>query len=262
MIKPAQTGMYERRRTAAGMLAIVLSVVVGAVALLAAHSALSQSMIRSNFDHDSTGFRLEGAHMITGCGSCHSFGLFEGTLRECVDCHADGSTVVATAKPARHIQSTEQCEACHATRSFVPLARMDHVETVGECVSCHNNQIAPGKPVNHPPAGDQCDDCHLTVAFQPAVVTAGFDHTGIVAGCFNCHDGVTATGKSVDHLPTTNLCEDCHRTDTFALVAFFEHTQALGSCSGCHNGVLATGQDADHIPTTAECDVCHNTTAW
>jgi len=232
-----------------------------AITMLASQ-AFAQTQIRSDFDHDSTGFLLDGAHLIANCGACHSRGIFEGALRECQDCHADGSTVVATAKPARHIQTTEQCDSCHATRSFIPLARMDHMEVVGDCAGCHNNQIAPGKPIDHPPAGEQCDDCHLTVAFQPATIVGGFDHAGIVGNCFACHDGVTATGKSVNHLPTTNVCEDCHRTDTFSLVARFEHSQALGTCSGCHDGVRATGKDADHVPTTAECDSCHTTTDW
>ena len=231
------------------------------VLLLVSYSqaTLGQTAIRSDFDHDSTGFRLDGAHLITNCGACHSRGIFEGTLRTCADCHEDGGTVIATTKPARHVLTTQQCEACHATRSFLPLQRMDHTEAVGDCVSCHNNQLAPGKPIDHPPASDQCDSCHLTVAFSPVRT---FDHTGIVAGCFNCHNGIVATGKSVNHLPTTNICEDCHNVNSFSFVAAFNHTQAVGVCSGCHNGILATGQDADHIPTTAECDSCHNTVAW
>jgi hypothetical protein len=133
--------------------------------------AFAQSTIRSDFDHDSTGFRLEGAHLATGCGDCHRKGIFEGTLRECEDCHRQGSTVTATAKPARHVLTSERCESCHAPRSFIPLVRMDHTEAFGECVSCHNNQVAPGKPIDHPPAGDNCEACHLTSTFS--VVTLG-----------------------------------------------------------------------------------------
>lgn len=239
--------------------AVALSTVLIVLLLSFSQAAWTQTAIRSDFDHDSTGFRLDGAHLITQCGACHSRGVFEGTLRNCADCHEDGGTVTATAKPARHILTTQQCEACHATRSFLPLQRMDHNETVGECAGCHDNQAARGKPVDHPPAGDQCDSCHLTVAFSPVRT---FDHTGIVAGCFNCHNGVAASGKPPAHLPTSDLCEDCHNVNTFGFVAFFNHSQALGTCSGCHNGILASGQDAGHIPTTAECDACHNTTAW
>lgn len=224
-----------------------------------AAEANAQSVIRSNFDHDSTGFRLDGAHIATGCGNCHGYRILSGTLRECEDCHAQGNTVEATAKPARHILASDRCEACHSTRSFIPLQRMDHHEVFGECIDCHNNQTAFGKPVDHPPAGDACENCHLTVSFSPVI---GFDHSGITGNCVSCHNGAVAGGKPPDHLPTSDFCEDCHRTDTWSLVVTFDHAQALGTCSSCHNGVLATGQDADHLQTTAECDQCHSTAAW
>lgn len=218
----------------------------------------SQTAIHSDFDHDSTSFRLDGAHLITGCGDCHRAGNFAGTLRECEDCHTDGGVVTATTKVARHVQTTQRCDACHATRSFLPLNRMDHNEVYGECVSCHDNKTAFGKPVDHPPAGDQCDSCHLTVAFSPVM---RFDHAGITANCASCHNGDIAMGKAANHLPTSNLCEDCHRVNTWLSVTF-DHLQAIGTCSSCHDGIQARGKPADHIPTTAECDACHNTTAF
>lgn len=135
------------------------------VSILWSGAVVSQTAIRSDFDHDSTGFRLDGAHIMTSCGDCHRRGTFASTVRECDGCHTRGGIVPATAKPARHILSTQNCSSCHATRSFIPLDRMDHNEVYGECASCHNNITAPGKPVDHPPAGNQCETCHLTVAF-------------------------------------------------------------------------------------------------
>lgn len=116
--------------------------------------ALAQTAIRSDFDHDSTGFPLEGAHLNANCGSCHTQGVFAGTPRQCADCHQDGSLVLATTKPALHILTTETCDSCHATRSFRPVQRMDHNETIGSCVSCHNNTLARGKTATHPLTGD------------------------------------------------------------------------------------------------------------
>jgi hypothetical protein len=145
---------------------LIASLLVVIIAL--PHVADSQTAIRSDFDHDSTSFPLDGAHAIASCGDCHRNGVFKGTGRECEDCHADGGLVAATAKPARHILASERCVSCHATRSFIPPNRMDHNEVLGECISCHNNQTALGKPINHIPAGDQCDTCHLTVVFSPA----------------------------------------------------------------------------------------------
>ena len=155
----------------------------------------AQSTIRSDFDHDSTGFRLDGAHLASGCGDCHSRGVFDGTLRECEDCHSQGRLVTATPKPARHVLTSERCAACHATRSFIPLARMDHAEAFGDCVSCHNNQAVPGKPVDHPPAGDNCDACHLTSTFEVVVfgqsnLIPRRSRLPTIVPCENCDSGV------------------------------------------------------------------------
>lgn len=227
--------------------------------LLAAHVSMAQAPIRSDFDHESTGFPLDGAHAIAGCGDCHQRGLFVGTPSRCQSCHSQGGFAQATAKPSLHILASDVCDACHATRSFVPVERMDHGEVVGACVNCHDNRIADGKPVDHPATGNDCGDCHMTVAFSPVL---RFDHSGIDSGCVNCHNGQSATGKPPAHLPTTELCEDCHRVDTFSVVTAFDHLQAIGSCSGCHDGVSVQGKPADHVPTTAECDACHTTVSW
>jgi len=190
----------------------LLAAVFLLVSIIWSGVVLSQTAIRSNFDHDSTSFPLDGAHVATGCGDCHRRGNFASTLSECEYCHTQGGIVTATFKPARHINTTQRCEACHATRSFIPLQRMNHNETYGECVSCHDNNTAPGKPVDHPPASDQCDSCHFTVAFSPVV---RFDHTGIIGTCSSCHNGVIARGQDPDHIPTTAECDSCHNTTTF-----------------------------------------------
>ena len=180
----------NRTQTVLSALALI------AVALLPS-TADPQTAIRSDFDHDSTSFPLDGAHAITNCGDCHSRGVFAGTGRECEDCHRSGGIVMATAKPAQHILASERCENCHATRSFVPVRRMDHNEVVGTCVSCHNNRIARGKFVGHPPASDECDDCHLTVAFSPQVLGSTgsddlwnsillFERSRLVSACSDC----------------------------------------------------------------------------
>jgi hypothetical protein len=163
-----------------------------AVTVFIARLAFTQTSIRSDFDHDSTGFRLEGAHMIVSCGACHSRGIFAGTARNCADCHEDGGIVSATPKPARHILTTQQCDSCHAPRSFLPLHRMDHNETIGDCVSCHDNQTAIGKRVDHIPASDQCDSCHLTVAFRPAFIS-----------------GAAASDNGADRAPMATKCSNC-----------------------------------------------------
>ncbi len=229
-----------------------------ALLLLAGGAALAQTVLRSDFDHDTTGFRLEGAHSIAQCGDCHRRGVFAGTPSSCDGCHTNGGRVRAGTQPATHILSSDHCESCHTEFAWAPVRRVDHLEVVGSCSGCHDNRIAQGKPANHIPTTAECDGCHRTSVFS----LVSFSHAGIVAGCVQCHDGRSATGKPANHLPTTDLCEDCHATTRFSPVLSFSHGQALGVCSACHNGTLATGKPADHIPTTAECDSCHNTVSF
>ena len=73
----------------------------------------AQSAFQSDFDHFSTGFTLEGTHRSVDCASCHVGGMFDGTPRECANCHSRGGLVKATPLPLDHIQTTSQCQDCH-----------------------------------------------------------------------------------------------------------------------------------------------------
>jgi len=251
--RPKALGRRRRRR-----LASRVARAVGVLFALLAGLAHAQRGPGAVFDHFTTAFRLDGAHEFAECESCHVDGLFVGTPTRCSGCHAQGTRVRATPQPPQHIATTEFCDSCHRTNTWAPVIAVDHLETKGTCVSCHDGRHALGKPVDHIPAGNQCDDCHRTVAFSPAT----FDHAGVTSACFSCHNGTTAVGKPVGHILATNLCEDCHNTLSFATVARVDHTQVLGACSSCHNGVIAMGKFAGHIPTTAECGACHNTTSF
>ncbi len=164
------------------------------------------------FDHFTTGFELRGAHARASCTSCHAGGVFEGTPTACASCHSRSGLVAATAQPSQHVLTTNQCRACHQPQAWMPVLRVDHLEVIGACSSCHNNMQALGKPADHLPTSDSCDSCHNTRAFS----FARFSHAGITAGCFSCHNGVQALGKPLDHIPASNQCEACHNTVTFA----------------------------------------------
>lgn len=149
--------MTRPLQSASRLAALALTCVA---AVLSGDVALSQASVASDFDHFTTGFRLDGAHQFADCASCHIDGLFVGTPMRCVSCHAQASRVRATSQPARHVATTEQCESCHRTSSWVPVIRVDHFEVFGTCFSCHDNRRAMGKPVNHVPAPNTCEDCH------------------------------------------------------------------------------------------------------
>ncbi|HVY65617.1 MAG TPA: cytochrome c3 family protein [Gammaproteobacteria bacterium] len=228
--------------------------------LLAPGLVLAQARISSNFDHFTTGFDLDGAHRTVDCETCHVAGVFRGTPTQCGSCHIAGGRIRASAKPASHPLTTENCSDCHRTNAWIPLARMNHDAVFGTCMSCHNNVFSVGKPPQHPPtpAGADCDACHRTTAWLPA----RFNHAGVTQACASCHDGVGATGKNATHITTTNNCEACHNTVSFAAVARVDHAEVIGTCVSCHNGRTATGKTPDHPPSNDSCNNCHTTTAW
>ena len=103
------------------------------------------------FDHFSTGFDLDGAHANVSCDRCHANGTFQGTPVDCVGCHSQYGSVLATAKPMNHMSSSDTCDDCHTTSAWMPVSFVDHTDVTGSCGSCHNGVQAAGKPPNHLP---------------------------------------------------------------------------------------------------------------
>jgi len=159
------------------------------------------------FNHDTTGYLLNGAHTQVRCETCHVHGVFKGTPVRCQGCHGAAATIAMTKKGPNHVATIAPCDDCHTEFNWAN-ARMDHSFVSGTCVSCHNGVQAMGKTPNHVPSGDTCDDCHITIAWSPA----RFDHSGVTGPCMSCHDGVIATGKPPDHPLTTDDCSSCHST--------------------------------------------------
>jgi hypothetical protein len=231
-------------RTAASLLASLLVVFAAGVGA------------EADFDHATTGFPLTGSHARVACESCHVRGMLQGTPTECGVCHDSSGVRATTSKPLTHIPSSNHCDDCHTTASWL-TARFDHAHVTDECRTCHNGIFADGKPPTHPPSSDRCEDCHSTLTWEGA----RFDHAGVTSGCFTCHNGVAATGKSRDHIASGNDCESCHNTMTWS-GARFDHAGITGGCATCHNGSTATGKHPGHIATAASCEMCHSTRAW
>jgi hypothetical protein len=149
-----------------------------------------------------------------------------------------------------HINTTNFCEDCHRpTSPWDPAFRVDHMQVIGACSTCHLDDKGPLHPE---PSGDNCDDCHNTTDWRQAQ----FDHDNISSGCSNCH----LADKQPMHINTTNFCEDCHRPTSPWDPAFrVDHMQVIGACSTCH---LADKGPLHPEPSGENCDDCHNTTNW
>jgi len=210
----------------------------------------------AQFDHDLTGFLLNGAHRRATCDSCHLRGIFKGTPRRCEGCHGRANLMSGQTKPANHIPSTNTCDDCHTEVSWAAV-RMDHMAITGACTTCHNNRAATGKSPQHIQTTAPCDECHRTLAWSPA----RFNHDNVTGTCFSCHNGTTATGKSRNHVQSSNQCEDCHSTRAW-LPAGFDHSAITAACFSCHNGTTARGKSTDHVQSNNLCEDCHSTNAW
>lgn len=211
------------------------------------------------FDHSQTGFGLEGSHAFVPCQSCHIDGQFAGTPRNCISCHSLSGRINATPKPIDHIPTTDQCDACHSPTLWPDIARVDHMQVIGPCIMCHNNQQVYGQHPNHIPTSNHCSDCHSELSWLPV----NFNHDGLT-NCVGCHNNVQAQGQPADHILSLNTCDSCHtNTVAWTPVPSVDHDAVIGTCSSCHNNVVVSGQPPDHIPTGAlECTTCHSLPSW
>jgi hypothetical protein len=173
----------------------------------------------------------------------------------CISCHDQASGV---GKPATHMATSNTCENCHATVSWLPVTKVDHSQVKGSCASCHNATVARGKPSNHVASNDRCENCHTTNAWTPA----RFDHSAVAAGtCKTCHDGVHAAGLPVNHVATQQQCDACHGVLMWK-PAKVDHSTLKSHCASCHNNKIATGLTNTHMSTARDCSNCHTYSDW
>jgi hypothetical protein len=235
---------------------------------------------RSNFDHLTTGFELLGQHRNLPCEACHANAIFKGTPTACGACHGIGTAVRATAKPATHILSTDQCQSCHTPWAWNPAVNFDHTQALGSCSTCHNGVQAQGKPPTHIVTDLECDTCHTTLSWGGAM----FNHAGVTSGCAACHDNVHATGVTPTHIPIgtpVTPCESCHSPTNYATwkPGVINHPAvATLTCASCHETANFQGMipstnttaadsrpnttlDPKH-PASGDCGGCHTTASF
>jgi hypothetical protein len=230
----------------------------------ACHRPESWSAIRTDhrFDHNRTGFPLQGAHTRVTCRSCHAALDFAGAPTTCAACHGD-----------RHRgELGADCLQCHTPRSFLDRTAMirthtgtrfplDGAHLLADCQSCHapaaQGRLAfVGRPT-------QCEGCHL----QTYEATRDPDHraAGLSTDCTSCHSTIAWSRARFDHaasgFPLTGAhagltCNQCH--------ANFQFRGAAASCVTCHQGDYDATADPNHAATgmPTNCAACHGTVTW
>jgi hypothetical protein len=215
----------------------------------------------SKFRHETTGFRLEGAHGQAGCRDCHRTLVFDHVGTACADCHKDahrgelGSRCEACHLPVSWTNQTQMAQVHNRTRLplFATHARLD-------CTACHRNQ----QPYQYAATPAECGNCHATTYLattSPNHVAAGFSRR-----CEDCHSATAPTWSSAafSHPAAFPLsgghanlaCARCHGTGR-------PHTVA-SQCVSCHEAAFASAANPNHaaggFPRT--CEDCHTTASW
>lgn len=219
---------------------------------------------KSKFDHQSTGYKLEGKHSNTECSACHKSSniidpavkkkksTYLGLGRECLTCHED-----------YHRRSlSPKCSNCHTYDAFKSAPKFDHSKSnfalngkhkTVPCIKCHEKSMVDGKEfqkfkgikhngcanchkdVHNNRFGQQCSDCHTEESFRTIKSIDKFDHslTGfklegrhVSVACNKCHKAGYSNQLKYDK------CYDCH-TDYHK--GDFTTQNSQQDCSSCHD---------------------------
>jgi len=198
---------------------------------------------KNTFDHQLSGYNLEGKHATISCDACHnskfrnsnisqktSGNTFLGLENNCLNCHQD------------YHQKTlsSDCLSCHNQSAFKPATAFDHSQTnysligkhkIVECINCHTIVEKNGNvfqqfagiqhsnctdchiDVHNNKLGDDCRRCHSEFSFTDLAEITSFNHDTTAfplkgmhqyVDCKACHvDKIT---KAINH----NKCNNCH----------------------------------------------------
>lgn len=193
---------------------------------------------RDGFDHDLTGWPLDGAHRTTACRDCHTgedaSGLetYVGTDKLCGTCHANPHNTTKRA--------FEACERCHTSQAWQPPRPQLEFD--------HDNRADTRMPLLAAHRSVACRACHERGLFTLGVAEP--------ERCENCHDSPHLGGPYAK-----GTCTSCH-SPTFKSFdkTIFDHTERtrfdLGghkvlACATCHTAALGAKQPA------MACESCH-----
>ena len=208
---------------------------------------------QENFNHNHTGYELEGKHEQIDCRACHKAdyiadreissreGTFLGLEQECLSCHEDYHQQTLSA----------DCLSCHDFEAFSPAPGFDHDdsdfplkgkhETV-DCKACHPVDLRNGREFQAftEIASNACNDCHDDPHLEQ-----------IPGTCTQCHDENTfnrflgqrrfnhkSTGFTLRGAHRQESCFSCHEQTRDARQIFQDQKGiAENSCISCHEDV-------------------------
>lgn len=196
--------------------------------------ALTKAPARQGFDHERTGFSLQGAHGKQTCDDCHKgpIGQMQGV---CSSCHDDAHQ--SSLGPA--------CDTCHVASGWSQGLKTLSAHLL-DMTAKHGQQ--------------ECNDCHLhgenLTGDIPCANCHQDTHGGTITACDQCHQVTAFKPASFDHGPCTCAFPGKHQTvECLACHENFNFANTPIVCSGCHD------DERPHDPI-GECSACHTATSW
>ncbi len=224
------------------------------------HLGKESSLIRwsggkpDSFNHNITGFRLEGKHRQLACDKCHTAKQianqktsYLGLSKDCFACHKD---------PHQN-QLSSTCTNCHNQDSWKPSPHFNHNKTryklTGrhaslKCAQCHKRSTSNGSMLFNISNYSTCSACHED------------KHKGLLGTtCEKCHSTESwktlAKGVPFNHdltryplkgKHTSVKCQQCHPKDKKN-----DRPLVYNKCEGCHKNT--------HVNevTQSPCESCH-----
>jgi len=144
----------------------------------------------ATFDHNTTGFLLQGAHVAVACNQCHVNNIYAGTPTDCYSCHQ--SDYQNTNNP-NHVAANfpRTCTSCHTVNAwtpatfnhdaqYFPIYSGKHEDEWQSCSACHVN------PADYKVF--ECVFCHAHVQKEMADKhkdVSGYQYSS--PACYSCH---------------------------------------------------------------------------
>ncbi|MCB0687274.1 MAG: hypothetical protein KDC53_12145 [Saprospiraceae bacterium] len=225
----------------------------------------------NNFNHELTGYELEGKHGDTKCLDCHKKSFidnpvvqqkeftFLGLNTDCRKCHED----------SHQGSLSNNCASCHGFDSFKPAEKFNHDNSKFalkgkhleiDCIECHPIIQKNGKDFQefkgieftscsscHDDAhqgafGKNCSECHTEESWHYFKELGNFNHN-------KTHFPLTGRHRNTD-------CLDCHKNGTNNQSPFKEFTTwKTFDCAQCHD-------DVHEEKLGTDCKNCHSTQSF
>ena len=221
------------------------------------HNGLNEQLVRwpttkERFNHDESGFHLEGRHAELKCAECHNSKFLDP---------ADRAVLKRANLSSTFAGLTARCTACHEDT---------HKGELGpECTSCHSQSTWKTTPnFSHSRARYQltgkhvdvdCNACHKPASDTVAAGVPRYRNFVKFEECGSCHSDPHSNSFG-------GYCQRCHTTAGWKVMAangrIFDHSRTrfpligahvAADCQSCHKpGALTTN------PSFNLCSDCHS----